>query len=85
MVAWHGAAQAFGRARAIGVTKSVSLKKTCSVRFKISYQKVLKLKKNLISAEGESTLHISNECLALFLLYITRSRWSNILQLLFSS
>ena len=41
----HGAAQAFGRARAIGAAKSVSLKKTYSVRFKISYQKVLKLKK----------------------------------------
>jgi len=38
----HGAAQAFGRASAIGAAKSVSLKKTCSVRFKISFQKVLK-------------------------------------------
>ena len=42
----HGAAQAFGRARAIGAAKSVSFKKTSSVRFKINFQKVLKLKKN---------------------------------------
>ena len=44
--AMHGQAQAFGRARAIGAAKSVSLKKTDSVRFKISFEKVLKLKKN---------------------------------------
>ena len=42
----HGAAQAFGRVRVIGAAKSVSLKKTYSVRFKISYKKMLKLKKN---------------------------------------
>ena len=42
----HGAAQVFGRARAIGVAKSVSFKKPKSVRFKISFEKVLKLKKN---------------------------------------
>ena len=41
----HGVAQAFGRARAIGAAKSVSFKKTDHVRFKISFQKVLKLKK----------------------------------------
>ena len=47
----HGAAQAFGRARAIGAAKSVSfLKKIESVRFKISFEKVLKLKKNLPQA-----------------------------------
>ena len=43
----HGAAQAFGHARAIGAAKSVSLKKIDRVRFKINFQKVLKLKKNL--------------------------------------
>ena len=42
----HGAAQAFSRAMAIGVAKSVSFKKTKSVIFKISFQKVLKLKKS---------------------------------------
>ena len=43
----HDVAQAFGRARAIGAAKSVSFKKkTDRVRFKISFQKVLKLKKN---------------------------------------
>ena len=42
----HGAAQGFDRARAIGAAKSVSLKKTDHVRFKISFQKMLKLKKN---------------------------------------
>jgi len=41
----HDAAQAFGNARAIDAAKSVSLKKTENVRFKISFQKVLKLKK----------------------------------------
>ena len=41
----HGVAQAFGHARAIGAAKSVSLKKNDRVRFKISFQKVLKLKK----------------------------------------
>jgi len=41
----HGATQAFGRARTIGAAKSVSLKKTYRVRFKINFQKVLKLKK----------------------------------------
>jgi len=44
----HGATQAFHRAMAIGAAKSVSLeKKLNSVRFKISLQKVLKIKKNL--------------------------------------
>ena len=38
----HGAAQALNRARAIGAAKSVSFKKTDRVRFKISFQKVLK-------------------------------------------
>ena len=46
----HGAAQAFGRARAIGAAKSVNLKKTGNVRFKISFQKALKLKKITIVA-----------------------------------
>jgi len=41
----HGVAQAFGHARAIGAAKSVSLKKNDRVRFKISFQKMLKLKK----------------------------------------
>ena len=46
----HGAAQSFGRARAIDADKSVSLflKQPGRVRFKISFQKVLKLKKNLL-------------------------------------
>ena len=44
--AMHGVAQAFGRARAIGAAKNVSfLKKTENIRFKISFKKVLKLKK----------------------------------------
>ena len=41
----HGATQVFGRARTIGAAKNVSLKKTGSNGFKISFQKVLKLKK----------------------------------------
>jgi len=41
----HGATQAFGRARTIGEAKSVSFKKPDRVIFKISFQKVLKLKK----------------------------------------
>ena len=48
----HGAAQAFGRARAISASKSVSLKKTKSVRFKISFEKMLKLKKK----SGQTTM-----------------------------
>jgi len=44
-VTMHDAAQAFGHAMAIGAATSVSLKKTDIVRFKISFQKVLKLKK----------------------------------------
>jgi len=50
----HGAAQEFRRAREIGAAKSVSLKKTDSVRFKISFQKVLKLKKNHGGRPGAS-------------------------------
>ena len=42
----HGAAQVFRRAREIGAGKNVSFGKKNSVRFKISLQKVLKLKKN---------------------------------------
>ena len=42
-----GAAQSFGRVRAIGAAKSVSFKKKSDrVRFKINFEKVLKLKKN---------------------------------------
>jgi len=41
----HGAAQTFRRASEIGTAKSVSFKKN-SVKFKISLQKVLKIKKN---------------------------------------
>jgi hypothetical protein len=41
----HGAAQAFGRARPLGAAKSVSLKKTDRVKFKISFKKMLILKK----------------------------------------
>jgi len=41
----HGAAQTFRRARKIGAGKSVSFGKKNSVRFKISLQKVLKIKK----------------------------------------
>ena len=41
----HGAAQAFGHVREIAAAKSVSFKKNGGVRFKISFQKVLKLKK----------------------------------------
>ena len=48
----HGAAQTFGRARAIGAAKIVSLKKIGGGRFKISFQKVLKLKK--IAVESSS-------------------------------
>ena len=47
----HGAAQAFGRAMIIGATKSVSLTKTDSVRFRISLQKMLKLKKMALVLE----------------------------------
>ena len=56
----HGAAQAFGRVRAIGAAKNVSFKKTDRVRFKINYQKVLKLKKNSLTAreEEESAQHL---------------------------
>ena len=42
----HGAAQAFRRAMALGAAKSVSFEKKDSVRFKISFKKVLKLKKS---------------------------------------
>ena len=45
----HGAAQAFGRARAIGAAKSVSFKKNDSVRFKINFEKKVKIKKILAS------------------------------------
>ena len=48
----YGAAHAFGRARAIGATKNVSFKKIESVRFKISFEKVLKLKKIQDAQEG---------------------------------
>ena len=42
----HDTAQAFGRTMEVGATKSVSFeKKLNSVRFKISLQKVLKIKK----------------------------------------
>jgi len=41
----HGTAQTFLRAMTIGATKSVSFEKKNSVRFKISLQKVLKIKK----------------------------------------
>ena len=54
----HGATQVFGHARTICAVKSVSLKKTDSVRFKISFQKVLKLKKNSkLSRCFRGTLH----------------------------
>ena len=53
------AMQAFGRARAIGAAKSVSLKKTKSVRFKIKFEKVLKLKKNSRLISSYSHRHTS--------------------------
>jgi len=49
----HDATQVFGRDRAKDAAKSFSFKKkTCSVRFKNSYQKVLKLKKILEKRGG---------------------------------
>ena len=54
----HSAAQAFGRARKIDTAKSVSLKKIGDVKFKISFQKILKLKK-----EFKKSILISSESL----------------------
>ena len=57
----HGAAQAYGRTRAIGAAKSVSLKKPDRVRFQISFQKVLKLKKSWWVGLGYASLMMSLE------------------------
>jgi len=48
----HGTAQAFRRAMTIDAAKSVSFEKKNSIRFKISLQKVLKLKKKISSGKG---------------------------------
>ena len=81
-VTMHSAAQAFGRARATGAAKSVSLKKTDSVRFKISFEKRLKLKK--ITKQALNTAILDVYTYIFNISHSTKRIMPLILQLMFS-
>ena len=81
-VAVHGAAQAFARVREIDAVKNISLKKTDSVRFKISFEKRLKLKK--ITKQDLNTAILDVYTYIFNISHSTKRIMPLILQLMFS-